>query len=64
MNGSITKMAQSPSTTDGIAANNSTITPITLRILRGIIFSVMKIAVPTPKGTAIKRDSNDVINVP
>ena len=64
MNGSITKMAQRPSTTDGMAASNSTITPITFLILRGMMSSVIKIAVPTPSGTAIKRESSDVTSVP
>ena len=64
MNGSITKIAQSPNTTEGIAARSSTISPITERIRRGMMFSVMKIAVPTPRGTAINSDSNEVISVP
>ena len=29
-----------------------------------MMFSVMKMAVPTPRGTAISSDSSDVINVP
>ena len=31
---------------------------------RGIIFSVMKIAVPTPNGMAMKSDKIEVTNVP
>ena len=64
MNGSITKMAQRPSTTDGIAASSSTIRPITSLIRLGMMFSVMKMAVPTPRGTAIIKASSDVIKVP
>ena len=64
MNGSITKIAQRPSTTDGIAASSSAIRPITLRIRLGMMFSVIKMAVPTPSGTAIIKASSDVINVP
>lgn len=52
-NGSITKMAHKPSTTEGMAASSSTITPITSRQRRGMRFSVMKMAVPIPSGTAI-----------
>ena len=62
--GSITKMAQRPSTTEGIAASSSTITPSSCRNRRGIRFSVMKIAVPTPSGTAINNDRMDVTIVP
>ena len=64
MKGSITRSAHNPSTTDGMAASSSTITPITSRTLRGRMFSVMKIAVPTPSGTATKSASNDVRSVP
>ena len=64
MNGSITKMAHKPSTTDGTAANNSTIKPMKFLIFFGIMFSVMKIAVPTPKGMAMKSDKIEVISVP
>ena len=64
MNGSNTKIAQRPRTTEGIAASNSTITPMTSRMRRGMMFSVMKIAVPTPNGTAISNDSREVTNVP
>ena len=49
-NGSITNIAHRPNTTDGIAANNSIIIPNKFLILLGIISSVIKIAVPTPKG--------------
>ncbi len=62
--GSITKMAHNPKTTDGIAASNSTIIPMIWRAFKGIKFSVRKIAVPTPSGTAIKRDKREVARVP
>ena len=64
MNGSIIKIAQSPSTTEGIAAKSSIINPNMSLICLGSISSVMKIAVPTPRGMAITKDANDVINVP
>ena len=62
--GSITKIAQRPSTTDGIAASSSTIRPISSRRRVGIRSSVMKMAVPTPRGTAIARDRIEVTRVP
>ena len=62
--GSITKMAQSPSTTEGMAASSSTIKPIASRRELGIRSSVIKIAVPTPKGMAIAIDRIELTNVP
>ena len=64
MKGSITKIAHSPKTTEGIAVNSSTIPPIITLIFLGRISSVMKIAVPTPRGTAIMIDAKEVTNVP
>ena len=62
--GSITKIAHRPSTTEGLAASSSTITPSTWRIWSGMMFSVMNTAVPTPRGTAISSASREVIRVP
>jgi len=58
INGSIMNTAQSPNTTDGIAAKSSTIIPITSLKYLGIIFSVINIAVPTPNGIAIINEAN------
>ena len=57
-------MAHNPNTTDGMAASNSTIKPITFLIFFGIMFSVMNIAVPTPNGTAMTNASKEVTRVP
>ena len=62
--GSITNIAQSPNTTDGIAASNSTKEPIISLTTLGTKSSVINIAVPTPKGIVINRERNDVTNVP
>ena len=62
--GSITNIAQSPNTTDGIAANNSTKEPIISLIIFGTKFSVINIAVPTPRGIVINNERNEVTNVP
>ena len=64
MAGPMTKIAQSPSTTDGMAASSSTIRPIPSRTELGIRSSVMKIAVPTPRGMAMDRDRIEVTKVP
>jgi len=62
--GSITNIAQSPNTTDGIAANNSTKEPnISLKTF-GTKSSVINIAVPTPKGIVINNERNEVTSVP
>ena len=57
------KIAQRPSTTEGIAASNSIKIPIKFLIVIGIISSVINMAAPTPKGTEINRANSDVINV-
>ena len=62
--GSITNIAQSPNTTDGIAANNSTNEPIISLTTLGTKSSVINIAVPTPRGIVINNERNDVTNVP
>jgi len=62
--GSITNIAQSPNTTDGIAANNSTKEPIISLKTFGTKSSVINIAVPTPKGIVINNERNEVTNVP
>ena len=60
--GSITNIAQSPNTTDGIAANNSTKEPIISLKTFGTKSSVINIAVPTPKGIVINNERNEVTN--
>ena len=62
--GSITNIAQSPNTTDGIAANNSTKEPIISLTTFGTKSSVINIAVPTPRGIVINSERNEVTNVP
>ena len=62
--GSMTNIAQSPNTTDGIAANNSTKEPIISLKTFGTKSSVINIADPTPKGIVINSDRNEVTNVP
>ena len=62
--GSITNTAHNPNTTDGIAASNSIIKPRKFLIFSGKKSSVINIAVPTPRGTAIRRDKTDVTTVP
>ena len=62
--GSITKIAHNPSTTEGMAANSSTIMPIKSRRRLGSRSSVMKIAVPMPRGTASSKASRDDTSVP
>ena len=64
MAGSITKIAHSPSTTEGMAASNSTIRPIASRRELGMMSSVMKMAVPIPSGTASNRARNELTRVP
>ena len=64
INVSIMNTAQSPKTTDGIAAKSSTIIPIKPLMYLGIIFSVINIAVPTPNGIAINNEAIDVKIVP
>ena len=59
INGSIMNTAQSPRTTDGIAAKSSIIIPITSLMYLGIIFSVINIAVPTPNGIAINSETRN-----
>ena len=62
--GSITNIAHNPKTTEGIAAKSSTNDPIISLTTLGTKSSVMNIAVPTPNGTVINNERNEVTNVP
>ena len=57
-------MAQSPNTTEGIAASNSTKEPIISLKTFGTKSSVINIAVPTPRGIVINNEKKEVTNVP
>ena len=57
-------MAQSPNTTEGIDASNSTKEPIISLKTFGTKSSVINIAVPTPKGIVINNERKEVTNVP